>query len=81
MQITGNISVARYAQHVVCHVIRRDSSAIMFDKIKIAFMSAAFLFAERVKEGRKLECREKTPDHKLQKMSHTKARKFKPSAN
>ena len=31
-----------------------------------------------MKEGRKPECPEKTPDDELQKMPHTKARKFKP---
>ena len=31
-----------------------------------------------MKEERKLECLEKTPDGKLQKMPHTKAREFKP---
>ena len=31
-----------------------------------------------MKEGRKPEYPEKTPDDELQKMSHTKARKFKP---
>ena len=31
-------------------------------------------------EGRKPEYSEKTPDDKLQKMSHTKAPKYKPPA-
>ena len=31
-----------------------------------------------MKEGRKPEYPEKTPDDELQKMSHTKARTFKP---
>ena len=33
-----------------------------------------------MKEGRKPECSEKTSDNELQKMPHTKARKFKPQA-
>ena len=33
-----------------------------------------------MKEGRKLEYPEKTRDDELQKMSHTKARRFKPQA-
>ena len=33
-----------------------------------------------MKEGRKPEYLEKTPDDELQKMPHTKARKFKPQA-
>ena len=31
-----------------------------------------------MKEGKKLEYPEKTPDDELEKMLHTKARKFKP---
>ena len=31
-----------------------------------------------MKEGKKPEYPEKTPDDELQKMAHTKARKFKP---
>ena len=34
-----------------------------------------------MKEGRKLEYPEKTPDDELQKMPHTKAQKFKPQAS
>ena len=33
-----------------------------------------------MKEGRKPEYPEKTPDDQLQKMPHTKARKFPPQA-
>ena len=33
-----------------------------------------------MKEGRKPEYAEKTPGHELQKMPHTKARRFKPQA-
>ena len=33
-----------------------------------------------MKEGRKPEYPEKTPDDELQRMSHTKARRFKPQA-
>ena len=33
-----------------------------------------------MKEGRKPEYPEKTPDDELQKMPHTEARKFKPQA-
>ena len=31
-----------------------------------------------MKEGRKPECPEKTPDNELEKMPHTTVRKFKP---
>ena len=33
-----------------------------------------------MKEGRKSECREKTPGDELQKMPHTKAQRFEPQA-
>ena len=29
-------------QHVVCHAVRRDSSAIKFDRVQIAFILALF---------------------------------------
>ena len=35
VQITCNTSGADHVQHVVCHVVRRDSSANNFDIIKI----------------------------------------------
>ena len=33
VQITCNTSSAYHVQHVVCHVVRRDSSAIKFDRV------------------------------------------------
>ena len=33
MQITSNTSRVYHMQHVVCHVVRRDSSAIKSDKV------------------------------------------------
>ena len=39
MMMVGNTSGASYVQHV-CHVVRRDSSAIKFDRVEIAFISA-----------------------------------------
>ena len=33
VQITCNTSGAHHGQHVVCHVVRRDSSAIKFDRV------------------------------------------------
>ena len=55
-------------QHVVYHVVQRDSSAIKFDRVDIAFILALFYWLDYppVKNG------------ELQKMPHTKARKFKP---
>ena len=40
VKITRNTSRAYHVQHVVCHVVRRDSSAIKFDRIEIAFILA-----------------------------------------
>ena len=42
MQITCNTSSAYHVQHVVYHVLRRDSSAIKFDRVEIAFILAMF---------------------------------------
>ena len=42
VQITCNTSSAYHVQHVVCQVVRRDSSAIKFDRIQIAFTLALF---------------------------------------
>ena len=54
VQITCNTSSA-YVQHV-CHVVQRDSSAIMFDRVEISF-TLAFYFTgwnhKPMKEARK----------------------------
>ena len=67
-------------QHVVSHVIGRDSSAIKFDRVEIEFMLALLYWLKPLpaEEGRKPEYPEKTPGDELQKMPHTKAGKFKP---
>ena len=66
-------------QHVVCNPVRRDSSGKKLYRDEIAFNSALFIGCtiKPMKEGRKPEYPEKTPDEKLQKKPHTKARKFK----
>ena len=64
----------------VCHLVQRDNSAIKFDRVEIALILALFYWLKPMKEGRKPEYREKTPDDELQKIPHTKARKFKPQA-
>ena len=76
VQITCNTSRAYHVQvsYVTCHLVRRDSSAIKFDRVEMAFG----LTIKPMKEGRKLEYPEKTPGDELQKMPHTKARRFKP---
>ena len=38
VQITCNTSSAYHAQPAVCHLVRRDSSAIKFDRVEIAFI-------------------------------------------
>ena len=67
-----------YANQVARHVERRDSSAIEIDTVETAFISVLPMKRLTVKEMRKAEYPEKTPDDELQKMPHTKARKFKP---
>ena len=42
VQIMWNTLGANHVQHVVCHVVRRDSSGIQFDRVKIAFILALF---------------------------------------
>ena len=43
VHITCNTSNAYHLQHVMCHVVRRDSSAIKFDRVEIAFIWAYFI--------------------------------------
>ena len=38
VQITCNTSSANHVQHVMCHLVRRDSSATKFDRVEIAFI-------------------------------------------
>ena len=46
VQTTCNTSSAYHVQHVMCHVVRRDSSAIKFDRVKIAFIFAVFYWVK-----------------------------------
>ena len=48
VQITCNTSGAYHVQHVVCRVVRRDSSAVLSDRIKIAFIISFILLAETI---------------------------------
>ena len=68
MQITCNTSSAHHVQHVVCHVVRRGSSAIKFDRVEITFILALLhcLNHYPMKEGRTPEFPEKTPDDEHQ---------------
>ena len=42
VQITCSTWSAYHVPHVVCHVVRRDSSAIRFDTVEIAFILPFF---------------------------------------
>ena len=42
VQITCNTSSDYHVQHVMCEVVRRDSSAIKADRVEIAFIIALF---------------------------------------
>ena len=68
--------------HVMCHLVRRDRSAIKFDRVETHLFELYFIgwTIKPMKEGRKLEYPEKTPGDELQKMPHTTARRFKPQA-
>ena len=42
VQTTCNALGAHHVQLVMCHVVRRDSSAIKFDRVEITFIFALF---------------------------------------
>ena len=42
MQIMCNASSAYHMQHVVCHMVQRDSSATKFDKVDVTLILALF---------------------------------------
>ena len=64
--------LSRATCRITCHVVLRDSSAIEFDRVEIAFIWALFHWLNHlpIKEGRKPEYLEKTPGDILQKMPH-----------
>ena len=76
VQIMQNTSSAYHAQvtcmHVACHLVRRDSSAIKFDRVELKSHLFQLYFigwtTKPTKEGRKPEYPEKTPGDELQKM-------------
>ena len=55
VQITCNTSSAYHVQHVVHHVVQRDSSVIQFDRVGIAFISALFYWLKPVTDEREEE--------------------------
>ena len=69
--------LSRATCRVTCHVLRRDNSAIKFNRVEITFILTLFYW---LNAGRKAEYPEKTPGDELQKMPHTTARRFKPKA-
>ena len=40
VQITCNTSGAHHVQHIMCYLVRRESSAVKFDRLEIAFIVA-----------------------------------------
>ena len=70
------------ACRVMCHMVRRDSSVIKFDELKLHLIELYLIgwTIKPMKEVRKPEYQEKTSGDELQKMPHTKGRKFKPKA-
>ena len=52
VQITCNTSGSYHEQHVVCHVVGRDSSAIKFDRVVIAFVIVLFLWLKPLTDER-----------------------------
>ena len=46
VQVTCNTSSAFHVQPAVCHLVRRDSSAIKFDRVGIAFILALLYWLE-----------------------------------
>ena len=61
-RITRNASSSYHVQHVMCHLVRRDSSAVKFDRVEIVFILVLsyWLNHQAMKEGRKPEYPEKT---------------------
>ena len=42
MKIACNTSSVYHVQHIVCHVVRRDSAAVKLDRVEIACILALF---------------------------------------
>ena len=84
VQITCNTSGAYHVQHVVLHATWYEGTAqlLSLTELKSHLFELYFIgwTIKPMKEGRKREYPEKTPGNELQKMPHTKARRFKPQA-
>ena len=87
MQTMCNTSGTYHVQHLLCHAVRRHNSGIKFGRVEIPFTLLNRLKRLTDEKGeetevteekeRKSEQSEKIPDDELQKMPHTKTRKFK----
>ena len=67
-------------QHVMCHLVRRDSSAVKSDRVEIAFILALFYWLKPLNNegGEETRVPGEKPNNELQKMPQTKAKNFKP---
>ena len=54
VQIACNTQSAYHVQHVVCHVVRRDSSAIKFDRVENRIHLSFILLAEPLNRWRRV---------------------------
>ena len=84
VQITCNTLSTYYMQHVVLCATWYEGTAQLLSLTELkSHLFELYLTGwtiQPMKEGRKLEYPEKTPGDELQKMPHTKARRFKPQA-
>ena len=51
MQLVERLSRATYRAHItcnMCHLVRRDRSAIKFERVEIAFILALFYWLESI---------------------------------
>ena len=57
-----------HVQHVVCHVVLRDSSAVKFDRVEIAFIFDLFYWLKRLTDegGEEIGLPGENPDDELQ---------------
>ena len=46
--VTCNTSDSRHVQHVPCHAVRRNRSAVKSDRVEMTFMSALFPWAQTI---------------------------------
>ena len=67
-------------QHAVCHMVRRDDSAVSLTDTDIVFILALVRGQKQLTDGGKEETRVpgENSDDELQKMPHIKGQKFKP---